>query len=254
MNKLTVCTLTLVLSTLTFAPESRAATIAPPLEEQVKQAAEWFTGSFDNAQQIASNPSVPFINLSSCKVQLNGSNPVEETQNIYLEQKSSAFNRVRFYSFSKGNSAVTLSVRSFVNQNLLSGICNNPESERIVNVSNIVPISCNLEIIWQSNRYTGTNAPNGCPTSSGGKVVSELAFWDSGIDSLDRIFDARGNLIVNTPIQFRRIKSIPESSFSLGLLAIGIGLIGLTLKRKSKQNSISEEQSFMVKWEVSAKS
>ncbi|MFH7030159.1 MAG: hypothetical protein ACHBN1_33555 [Heteroscytonema crispum UTEX LB 1556] len=77
-------------------------------------------------------------------------------------------------------------------------------------------------------------------------MVSDLAFWDSGIDSLDRIFDAAGNLIVNTPIEFRRIKSIPESSFSLGLLAIGIGLIGSTLKRKPKQKSISEEQSLKV--------
>lgn len=225
MNKLKAYTLTVLVSTLTFAPESRAATIAPPLEEQVNQVAQWFTGFFNNAQQVAGNPSIPFISMSNCGVQLAGANPVGGTQNVYLEQKSSAFERQSFYSFSPGNSAVNLSVRSFVNRDILSGLCNKPEPQRIVNINNIVATSCDLLLIWEPKRYTATNAPNGCPTSSGGKVVSQVAISNSGIDALDLIFNAQGNLLIGTKIEYRPINSnsIPEPDFTLGLLALGIG-------------------------------
>jgi len=242
MNKLKAYTLTVLLSTLTFAQESRAATIAPPLSAQVKQVTQWFTGFFDNAEQVASNSSVPFISMSNCGVQLVGANPVDETQNVYLEQKSVAFERISFYSFSPGNSAVNLSVRSFVNRDILRGLCNKPEQQRIVNISNIVAASCDLLLIWEPSRYTGTNAPNGCPTSSGGKVVSKVAISDSSIDALDQIFTAQGNLIVNTPIEFHRIKSIPEPDSTLGLLALGLWCIGSAVKRKPKQKSTQKEK------------
>lgn len=242
MNKLKACTLTVLLSTLTFAQESRAATIAPPLEEQVQQVADWFTDSFDNSQQVASNPSVPLITLSSCEVQLSGTNPTNETQNVYLEQTSSVFNRVRFYSFSEGTSAVTLSIYSFANNNVLSGLCNRPESERIVNSSNILTAtSCNVELFWEPSRYIGDNAPTGCPTSSGGKVVSNVEVFGDRIDSLDRIFAPNGTLIAGTPIEFRRITSVPEPSSMLGLLAFGIWSAGKARSRKQNKTSTQNE-------------
>jgi predicted PurR-regulated permease PerM len=111
MNKLKAYTLTVLLSTLTFAQESRAATIAPPLSAQVKQVTQWFTG-----------------------------------------------------------------------------------------------------------------------------------FFDSSIDALDQIFNAQGNLIVNTPIEFHRIKSIPEPDSTLGLLALGLWSIGSAVKRKPKQKSTEKDK------------
>ncbi len=58
MNQLKACTLTVLLSTFTFAQQSRAATIAPPLSEQVKQVAR---GSLVPSIMLilASNSSVP---------------------------------------------------------------------------------------------------------------------------------------------------------------------------------------------------
>lgn len=246
MNKLKAYTLTVLVSTLTFAPESRAATIAPPIEEQVDQVAQWFTGFFNNAQQVAGNPSVPFISMSNCGVQLADANPVDATQNVYLEQKSSAFARQSFYSFSPGNLAVNLSVRSFVNRDILLGLCNKPEPQRIVNINNIVATSCDLLLIWEPKRYTATNAPNGCPTSSGGKVVSQVAISNSGVDALDQIFNAQGNLLVGTKIEYRPLNSIPEPSITLGLLAFGIGSIGSALSGKLKQKSTQKEKAFKV--------
>src|SRR3712207_7632949 len=61
---------------------------------------EIYTLSLHDALPI----SVPFISMSNCGVQLAGANPTSETQNVYLEQRSTTFNRLAFYSFSPGNS------------------------------------------------------------------------------------------------------------------------------------------------------
>ena len=44
------------------------------------------------------------------------------------------------------------------------------------------------------------------------------------------------NLIVNTRIEYRRINSIPEPSFTLGLLALGIWGTGKARAGKLKQD------------------
>jgi CpeT/CpcT family (DUF1001) len=230
MNRLKAYILTVFVSTLTYAQKSYAV-IAPSFSE-AKQAAKWFTGVFDNTDQVASNSSVPAISMSNCAIQLEGSDNTDETQNVYLEQKSTAFERVRFYSFSPIDSAVKLSIRSFVNNNILSGLCNRPESERIVNTSNLVATSCDLLLMLASNRYVGSNAPNGCPTSSGGKVVSQVAIAENVINSLDQVFNPQGTLLVNTPIEFKRLQTIPESSYTFGLLAFGILGVNSLLKKK----------------------
>ena len=232
LNNFKTLTLTVLFSVLAFVPKSRAAT-----SEQVKQVAQWFTGSFDNAEQVENNSFVPAISMSNCTVQLDSTNPLDETQNIYLEQKSSAFGRVRFYSFSRSDSAVNLSIRSFANNGVLSGICARPQSERIVNFSNLIPASCNLQLMLEQYRYIGTNAPSGCPTSTGGKVVSQVAIAENKIDSLDQIFDSKGTLLVNTPIEFQRLRLIPEPSYILGILAFGaLSLYKGTKKKRFDEN------------------
>lgn len=233
MNQIKVYFLTFVLAGFSFINKSVAANIAPPIKTQVNEVARWFTGNFDNSAQLANNPTIPFIELSTCGVQLVGENQAANTQNIYLQQQSNAFERNSFYSFSDNGNVVNLSVRSVINPDILSGICNRTESERIINFNNLVPVSCDLEIIYQPNLYTGNNAPDGCPTSSGGKVVSRVTIRENNINALDQIFDAQGNLLVNTPIEYRRIASIPEPTFILGLLAIGLW----TAKKACKQKA-----------------
>ncbi|MHC5723575.1 MAG: hypothetical protein ACYTXY_05345, partial [Nostoc sp.] len=78
---------------------------------------------------------------------------------------------------------------------------------------------------------------------NGFKVVSDVTIEQSSIDSLDKIFDQKGNLLVATPIEFRRVESVPEPSLTLGLLALGIwstkNVISDNLKQKSKKNKTS---------------
>ncbi|MEH2159631.1 MAG: chromophore lyase CpcT/CpeT [Nostoc sp.] len=237
MNFVKVYILTAIFSAFTFAQATCATAVTkPPLDIQVKQVTQWFTGLFDNSQQVATNPSIPLITLSSCSVELTNANPASGTENIYLEQKS--INRFRLYSFNQENSAVNLSIRAFDTNYSVTGLCNRPDSEHIIDSSKVLGTSCNLELLWEPIDYIGNNSPNGCPTSSGGKVISSVTVSKDGIDSLDKIFGANGNLLVATPIEFRRLDSIPEPSLTLGILALGVWGTSKTILRKHKQKSI----------------
>lgn len=219
LNK--VYTLTALVSVLTITPVTQVnAASVRPLEAQVKQVAQWFTGLFDNSQQVANNPSIPLITLSSCNVQLANADSTSGIKNLYLEQKS--INRFRLYSFSPGNSSVNLSIRGFESNSLYSGLCNRPQSEQIIDYSQVLQTSCQLNLFWQQTSYTGNNAPNGCPTRTSGKVVSSVTISQNFINSLDAIFAPNDNLLFATPIEFRRVEPIPEPSFIIGLLAVSL--------------------------------
>lgn len=243
MHLLKVSILTVLVTTFSFVQQSRADTIAPPIKTQVNEVAQWFTGFFDNAQQVTNSPSVPLITISNCSVQLDDTNPLADTQNVYLEQESPGFERLRLYSFSEENLVVNLSISSFLNENTVRGLCNHSQSTRTVSINNVEKNTCNLQLFWEPNSYIGNNAPNGCITSDGFKVVSDVTIEQSSIDSLDKIFDAKGNLLVATPIEFRRVESVPEPSVTFGLLALGIwstkNAISDNLKDKFKKNKTS---------------
>ncbi|MDJ0615577.1 MAG: chromophore lyase CpcT/CpeT [Calothrix sp. MO_192.B10] len=215
MKKFQACTLSLLLgSTFALTQVSRAASNEPPLFIQVKQVTRWFVGKFDNAEQVANQPNVPLITMSNCAVRLEGKNISRHSRAVYLEQKTNGVPfRVRFYSFSKGDRGVKLSIRRFVDENKVLGICDRPIFQRVVNTDNIVTQSCEVEVIREARSYSGNNEPDGCPTSfPGGKVVSEVTIKRRSIDSLDRIIDADGNQRFGTEIEFRRIPSNKRKS------------------------------------------
>lgn len=240
MKKLRAYSLTVLLTVV--ALPSRAVAAAPPISAQVQQVAQWFTGLFDNTKQVERNPRTPVITMSNCSVDLTDNTLFANSQNIYLEQNSNAFERIRFYSFSEGTSGVNLSIRSFINNDLLRGLCNFPQQQRIIDTSNIATVSCDLSLIWDNNRYIGNNSPNGCATIFGGKVVSNVAFFANGVDSLDQIFSANGNLLVSTPIELRRTTSIPEPSLILGMIALGIWGSASVISKQAKKKSTQQYQ------------
>ncbi|MBW4559608.1 MAG: chromophore lyase CpcT/CpeT [Mojavia pulchra JT2-VF2] len=233
MNQLKAYTLAFLLTGFVFTQPSRAAEL-PSLSAQIKEVVQWFTGKFDNVNQVATNPSVPLITMTNCQVQLDGNSGTGETQNVYLEQQSPVFNRVRFYSFGLGSGAIDLGIRSFINSSSLSGLCDRPVSQRIISQNNLAAAVCSLDLIYEQNRYVGNNAPTGCPTSTGGKVVSSVSIQANSINSLDQIFSSSGQLLVNTPIEFRRIPTVPESSPLAGLVIAGAGLAFLRRRKQAR--------------------
>ncbi|MDY7013556.1 MAG: chromophore lyase CpcT/CpeT [Cyanobacteriota bacterium] len=238
MNSFKTSTLAIFLSVFAVAPPSHAATLlAPPIPTQVKQSARWFTGLFNNDAQVASNPTVPPISMTNCTVDVSGFNPVGETRTVYLEQFVGAtLLRSAFYAFSEGNSGVELGVRRFVEPNSLLGLCDRPSSQRTLDIAQIQPASCDIFLAWQPNVYTGTNDPIGCPTSfPGGRVISDVEIRRDSVSSLDRIFNADGELLFGTRIEFQRLNSVPEASTTLALFGLGLLGMGSAVVRRKQQ-------------------
>jgi hypothetical protein len=197
--------------------------------EQVDEVTRWFTGNFNNAEQVSREPSIPFITLSTCQVQLESSTAPSGTQSLYLAQPE--INRFRLYSFEPANNDVTLSIRSFLNPVSLSGICGQPLTNRVLNQSNLASAVCNLTLFRETDSYTGSNDPIGCPIRGGGRVVSTATIEPDTTISLDKIYNSTGQLLVGTPIEFRRTVPVPEPTMATGLVMVGVGLVWLRRKR-----------------------
>ncbi len=233
MNRIKLCVLTVLLSTGIGVKPNHAAT-APPLSVQVQQVTDWFTGLFNNNQQVETNPMIPPITMSNCSVDLLGGAFPEGGETVYLEQTTGGFPfRTRFYTFSDSQSQVNLSVRSFSDPAPLFGLCDRAASEQVVSFSNIIDQSCEVQLDWQPGVYIGTNDPEGCVTNSGGKVISDIEITANTIASLDQIFDSNGAVLFATPIDFRRAETVNEPSTQLGLLTLGILGFALAVKSKS---------------------
>ena len=230
INKLKICTLSAIFLSITLAQKSHGATITstPPVSFQVNQVSQWFTGLFDNTKQVANNPIVPPITMSNCTVKLVGGELIKNTETIYLEQRTNGFPfRVRLYSFfSNDDSQVTINISRFIEETSLLGLCDRPQSQQVINATNIDTFSCEVNLSWFSNSYVGSNAPVGCPTTlPPGKVVSNVLIKPNIIESFDRVFDINGDLLFGTPIAFHRIETVPEPSILLGLFALsGLGI------------------------------
>lgn len=111
MKRIKVSVLTVLFSAGIGVAPSRAATLAPPLSQQVQQVTDWFTGLFNNDQQVENNPMTPPITMSNCAVELLGGSFPEGGETVYLEQTTGGFPfRTRFYTFSPSQSQVNLRV------------------------------------------------------------------------------------------------------------------------------------------------
>jgi|GEM_PF-2128578 hypothetical protein len=235
MKPIKVYVLTVLFSTGIGIESSAAATLALPLSQQVQQVTDWFTGLFNNDQQVENLPMTPPITMANCSVELLGGNFPEGGETLYLEQTTGGFPfRTRFYTFSASQSQVNLSVRSFLEPAPLLGLCDRPSSERVVSFSNIIDQPCDVKLDWQPGVYVGTNDPEGCLTNSGGKVISDIAITANTINSLDQIFDSNGTLLFATPIEFRRVEAVEEPSSILELLAFGFLGMGIHFRKRFK--------------------
>jgi hypothetical protein len=219
-----IYSLAITVFVLSTAPRSQAASL-----KEVQEVARWFTGMFNNSQQVSTNPTVPLISMSNCSVELVGGNWNSNAESIYLEQNfinSAQPPRIRYYEFSQSITGVLLGIRSLANAQSLAGLCNRPVEQRMLNFNDIIPKVCEVELFVATNprRYIGTNAPLGCPAASNPflTVISSLTIEPNRIDSLDQGFIG-GVPVFGTPITFNRV---PEPNVLPGLMVVGfLGLL-----------------------------
>ena len=218
-----------LLTTVVFAQSGQAAVLSPT--QQVQQVVDWFTGFFTNSNQVAREPMTPFLTMNNCAASVSElSSP--ETQYVHLEQYIGGVSLLRTaaYEFSPSSTGVNLSVFPYSNDNAALGTCD--RATPAIDLSNVVRVSCDLSLFYEPNKFTGTNAPIGCPTSfpdPGSKVVSTVTITPNTVDSLD-FFTTRDGDSFGTPIAFQRVTTTPEPMTTLSL--VGMGLVGLLKVRK----------------------
>lgn len=239
MNKLSTYSLIILFSTLTFAPQTQAATLAPPLSKQVQQVAEWFVGFFNNAPQVANQPLTPRITMANCTVQIVNTSLSKPTRSIYLEQIIEGRPpRTRYYQFDSVNSTLNLSIRSFISGDPFLGLCSRPSSERIIDFNQLKSNSCDLQLMWKQDpvRYTGNNDPDGCPGTFANKIISDIEISPNQINSLDIGLAADGTSIFAIPIEFSPV-NVPENSLDYSWFLIGILGTFTTWRRQKKSRN-----------------
>ena len=232
MKAFQVSSLTTLFITVALAQSSQAAVLTPT--EQVTRVVNWFTGFFNNNAQVLSDPTVPALTMSNCAISAGGAGD-PASQYVHLEQyrNDSTLLRTAAYEFSPTVTGVALSVYSYLNDPQAIGTCDrvNP----VLDFSNLVFPSCDLSLMYEPDKFVGTNAPEGCPTSFSVpgdtvvSVVSTVTIRANSTDSFDEFFTLSGTSF-GTPIQFQQVVATPEP-FSITAL-LGISLGGLVLLRQ----------------------
>jgi hypothetical protein len=207
-----------------------AVTLSSP--EQVQQAVNWFTGLFNNSDQVASDPSIPFLTMENCAVSASGG--LATSQYVHLEQNfgdTGALLRSSAYEFSPGDTGVDLSVFSYLNRAAALGTCD--QAMPTLDFDNLALPSCDVMLAYRHDEFFGTNAPGGCPTSfpvPGSIVVSTVTITADMVNSLDTFILPTGGSI-GTPIAFSQVTT-PEPTMMMGLVAVGLmGIV--SYKRQS---------------------
>ncbi len=218
-----------LLTTVVFAQSGQAAVLSPT--QQVQQVVDWFTGFFTNSNQVASEPMTPFLTMNNCAASVSELSNTE-TQYVHLEQYIGGVSLLRTaaYEFSPSDIGVNLSVFPYFDRNAALGTCDRATPS--IDLSNVVPVSCDLSLFYEPNKFTGTNDPIGCPTSfpePGSTVVSTVTITPNTVNSLDFFTTPDGDSF-GTPIAFQRVTTTPEPMTTLSL--VGIGLVGLLKVRK----------------------
>ncbi|NEP11848.1 MAG: hypothetical protein F6K14_16890 [Symploca sp. SIO2C1] len=220
---------TALFTTAVIAQPGQTTTLSPT--QQVGQVVKWFTGFFTNNAQVASNSDIPFLTMENCSASVLGSGN-STAQYVHLEQYIGGVSLLRTaaYEFSPGDNGVNLKVFPYLNDSAALGSCDRATPQ--IDLSNLVSTSCDLNLVYKSNQFFGTNSPVGCPTSfpvPESTVVSTVTISADAIDSFDEFSTPFGTSF-GTPIEFQRVAKTPEPGIN-GTL-ISLGLVGLVAIRK----------------------
>ncbi len=217
-------------TSLFFSSQAQAASLTSI--EQVNLVVEWFTGSFNNQQQVTQNPDVPFLTMSNCLASPVSDTPDPDSLYVHLEQYFSGTSLLRSsaYKFSPLNSGVNLQVFSYLERNDALGTC--LDSNPRLNLTNLVSPSCDLTLSYEPELFFGTNSPLGCPSGfpvAGSRVVSTVTITANQVWALD-LFEPPNSPSFGTQIQFQQIATTPEPMGVISL--ISLGLIGFATIRQ----------------------
>jgi hypothetical protein len=210
--------------TLTFlwvwATPAFAAPESVPMEQQVQDVVSHLEGVMDTSAQAAANPGAPNVRMTTCKVKVENANASLNSrpsvflyQEQALSQKLGSPYRQRLLRVAPSVDGQSVESRAFrpPTPEKLIGLCNKPERQRIIRQSDLGQVTCSVFLKPVGENYVGETPAAGCPTNFRGavRITNTITLHKTGMDTQDRGFDARGNLVWGAkerPYQYRWVK------------------------------------------------
>lgn len=173
---------------------------AVPIEEQVQSVVSHLVGVMDTSTQAANNPKKSNVRMTTCKITITQApNSVYLYQEQALTQKLDKPYRQRILQIKPSSDNNTIESKSYKPQHpeTLIGLCNKPETERILNLTDIGESVCSVFLKPSQEGYTGETPPQGCPANVRGavRITNTIILRSDGMDTWDRGYDAQGNQV-----------------------------------------------------------
>ncbi|GAB4210477.1 MAG: chromophore lyase CpcT/CpeT [Coleofasciculaceae cyanobacterium] len=180
-----------------------------PIEQQVKDVVSHLEGVMDTSAQAAANPGAPNVRMTTCKVTVEKTNALPNSQpSVFLyqeqalSQKLGSPYRQRLLQIAPSADGKTVESRAFrpPTPEKLIGLCNKPEHLRVIRQSDLGQVTCSIFLKPVGNNYVGETPAEGCPSSYKGavRITNTITLHETGMDTQDRGFDAFGHQVWGT--------------------------------------------------------
>jgi len=200
-----------------WAVTTSAQAVPIPIEQQVQDVVSHLVGVMDTSAQAAATPGAPNVRMTTCQVSVeNADTSLNPRSSVFLYQEqalSESLNspyRQRFLRIAPstgGESVESLAFKPPTPEALI-GLCNQLEAKRVVQQSDIGEAACSVFLKPEGENYIGETPAEGCATNVRGavRITNRIVLHQTGMDTLDRGFDANGNRVwgaKDQPYQFR---------------------------------------------------
>lgn len=195
--------------------------VSVPIEQQVEEVVSHLDGAMDTSAQANANPDAPNVRITTCKVKVANAGSLNREHAVFLYQEQALSQRLsspyrqRFLRIApnKDKSSVESAVFKTPTPKAWIGLCKKPEAERMLQFGDLGKSNCSVFLQRNDNNYIGETPAGGCPSDYKGaaKITNRIVLHQSGMDTLDRGFDAAGNQIwgaKDEPYKFRWINKV----------------------------------------------
>jgi hypothetical protein len=192
-----------------------------PMQHQVEEVANYLMGVMETTEQAAAIPDAPSVRMTTCEIELEETEAKSQpSPTIFLYQEQALTDKLdqpyrqRFLKITPSENQQQVESITFKPKQpeSLIGLCNQPESERVITTAELGENLCSVFLQQNGSDYLGKTQPKGCATNFRGavKITNTITLNEAGMDTLDRGFDAAGKQVwgaENRPYQFRRSPS-----------------------------------------------
>lgn len=192
---------------------------AMPTAQHAEAVAERLVGVMETSAQAKANPNAPSVRMTTCPVQLDGSEDIFLYQEQALLQGLYRPYRQRFLRIAPSADGDRVESKSFkpMETERWIGLCDRPERDRVLETSDLSDKGCSVFLVLVEDTYIGRTQTGGCPTNFRGAatITNTIFLYTTGMDTWDRGFDTQGNQVWGAqerPYEFRRLESLSDGA------------------------------------------